>query len=241
MAKRKVAVKRKPAVATKPIPTMAPRTDDDLLDELSGDMLSGVVEGNEVAPTVEKVAGDFQEKEKDPLEVDVKGLVADRKAANTKKAQDVLGYEVEVSGDYIAHAKEGRGKIKKSYSIKLRLPSMEAAASVIKNKLLARALRAQHGDFLDFRTHKIGEVTPLTNDTPLPTNIKFMTRKQLESYVTIVKVPIKASDYAALSDLRDIIVDFTVNPLGFAKREVKKAKDLAETAELEKMNPGLDG
>ena len=66
-----------------------------------------------------------------------------------------------------------------------------------------------------------------------------MNRDALEAHIQAHDLPIKPSEYAEVTHLRDAVIDFTQNPKGFEAREAVRQKERAEFEELRKLNPGL--
>jgi hypothetical protein len=150
------------------------------------------------------------------------------------------GWKVVVSGEYFAESPTGRGKIAKPYEHSFNLPNLDAALSVIKNKLLDSALRKKHSDFIAVRTNKISEAVPLSPETPLSNNLAYMNRAQLEAHIAHVRAPIVSATYAVLADLRDAIIDYTQTPDGFEKREKERQSKRHVDAELAELNPEIE-
>lgn len=150
------------------------------------------------------------------------------------------GYAVVVKGEYFADNPSGRGKILKPYELEFYLPHLEAALSVIKNKLLEPKLRKTCSDFVAVRTHKIVGSRPLSPETPETNNIQYMDRAQLEVHIKFIRAPIDPSAYADAADLRETLIDFIQTPDGFEKREAERRATRAGDAELAKLNPGIE-
>lgn len=209
--------------------TPAPMQPDALLDALAGQ--------------ADPLALDAQDPglSEDPLEV------KEPAAPNPIKAMDAKfstraggkGYAVEVAGDYYAMSEERKGKVKKPYSIVVNLASLDAAMSVIKKNLLERAIRAKYPDYVGVHTHHIVKATPLSPETPESSNLQFMPRERLERYIADHRVPVDPANYKDVVVLRETVVDYTLNPVGFEAREAEKQKKRAEQAELAALNPDL--
>ena len=149
------------------------------------------------------------------------------------------GWVVKVVGEYLAMAADGQKKVKRDYEAEFRLPHLDAALSVIKNKLLEPTLRKKYADFVGVRTHKIASATPMSPETPASNNLQYMSREQLSSHILAIRAPIDASAYPEVTDLRDAVIDFTQTPKGFPEREAKRQKDRAEDRELRALNPDV--
>jgi hypothetical protein len=177
----------------------------------------------------------------DPLKVlpaEAKSAVARTQAAAQAKGP-VKGYAVTVEGDYLTPSAEVPSKkVKKPYKITVNLTSLEGALSVIKNKLLDKMLKLKYPGYVTYSTHEITDVKTLSSDTPPVDNVAFMDRPKLLSFIEFRRVPVDVKAYGDdLKNLRAAVVDFILNPKDFEKREEKRLKDLAETRELEKLNP----
>jgi len=166
----------------------------------------------------------------------------------TTKAADAVhatkaggkGWRVVVKGEYLALAAGGRGKVKRDYEAEFVLPNLDAALSIIKNKLLDSALRKKYPDFVAARTNKIVDARPLSPETPASRNLQYMNRAQLEAHVQEIRAPISIQDYPDVTDLRDAVIDYTQTPKGFAEREALRQKDRAEDRELRALNPEIE-
>jgi len=211
------------------------KSDDNLLGDLAG---KGGQALNKDGLSVEKV-DEFPLKEANPLE---------GSPSPNEDKKDVKGYEFTVSGEYFAASKEAQGKkIKRPYTIKVKLPSEDKALSIIVDKLLERAIKMKHSDYVSYRTHKIIKTVPLSASTPLPHNIQHMGRAQLIMQIQVKQLPIKPDIYSDDNVLREAVVDCLLNPgptekdpfQGFKAREVKKLEGLKEDKELDDLNPEL--
>ena len=158
------------------------------------------------------------------------------------------GYEITVVGDYLAWeggSNIGAGKkVKRPYSIKVRLATLDAALSVIKQKLLDRMLRATYPDYADYLTHVIDHVEPLSDDMPPPDNVLHMSYVQLVEVVRAKKLPLQPAEYMDdVSALRAAVADCLLNPGRspdeLAKREDARRAERQQEAKLMALNPVL--
>jgi len=211
----------------------APLIVDPLLAELNGD-LPPLAPG-ETAP-VPAPSRDEQ------LTVARAPIPSQTKAADAVHATKAggKGWRVVVKGEYLALAVDGRGKVKRDYEAEFVLPNLDAALSIIKNKLLDSALRKKYPDFVAARTNKIVDARPLSPETPASRNLQYMNRAQLEAHVQEIRAPISIQDYPDVTDLRDAVIDYTQTPKGFAEREALRQKDRAEDRELRALNPEIE-
>jgi len=203
--------------------------DADLLAELNGD-LPPLAPG-EIAPAAPN-SRDSQ------LEVGPAPAPTPAQAANAAHAtkNGGRGFKVIVEGEYYAANPDGRGKLKKPYTLEVGLPNLDSALSVIKNKLLKALLLKKYPDFVADRTCAIVSATPMDASTPKSNNLAYMDREQLEAHVRVAKVPIDPREYPKVTDLREAIIDFTQTPDGFLAREAVRQADRKENAELAALN-----
>lgn len=179
---------------------------------------------------------------KDPLEVaaPVKKPIVAQMDAKHSTTVGGKGYTVTVQGEYFASSPEfPNKKVSRNYSVKLNLPSLDRALSIIKNKMLGPKLQSIYKDYISFRTHEIVEARPLSPETPESTNLAYMSREKLLQYVKENNVPVDVADevYTDVVLLRSAVVDYVLNPKGFEEREARRIVDHKETLELRKMNP----
>lgn len=209
--------------------------ENDLLDQLNGDdaPMPPLAPG-EVAPAA-AASRDAALTVSQPPKTAVE-------AANAKHATKSggEGFLVVVTGTYYALVDASgakRGKIEKPYSEEFTLPSLDAALSTIKNKLLDNRLRKKYPDFVGVRTHRIKDARPKDPRAPGSNNLQYMDRPALEAYVKQAKVPVDVAAYPETADLRDAVIDYTLTPKGFAEREAVRQKSRAEDLELKRLNP----
>ncbi len=173
-------------------------------------------------------------------------LTAEEKAERAReemKARGVKGYKVTVAGDYYAPMPggDGRKKVKKPYEISFNLASIEKALSLIVGRLLDKGLKKKYADYDTHRTCEIIKVETLSDDTPEPTNLKFMAEDRLLRYIEDHKVPVDPKNYSGdVAALRRSVIDFVQNPKDFAAREKRRLEDLKIDADLAKLNPELE-
>lgn len=218
-------------------PSQAPgKPSDDLLAQLNGE---DSVESSMIDPLP---AGD-PDLEKDPLQVNPDAPKSPVHKSNEKfsTAAGGKGYRVKVKGDYYAAPEKLHGrKQKKPYEAEFNLPHLDAAMSVIKHKLLKKFLLKKYDDFIAIRTHMIVSATPLSPDTPESKNLAYMNRDALVQHIKDISAPIDYAGYADTAMLRESVVDYTLNPKGFEKREKERLVKAQEDAELARMNPELN-
>lgn len=188
------------------------------------------------------------EQSPDPLDAanhEIK-LTAAEKAEKTRadmKARGVKGYKVTVAGDYYAPLPggDGRKKVKKPYEVSFNLASVEKALSIIVGRLLDKGLKLKYPDYDTHRTCEIINVETLSDDTPEPTNLKFMAEDRLLRYIEDHRVPVDPKNYVGdVAALRRSVIDYVQNPKDFKTREERRLADLKMDADLAKLNPDLD-
>ena len=206
---------------------------DALMAELAGDASASIT-------SVDPLGLDT----KDPLEVVPPPAPAKPIAAKLDSLHATRvggkGYAVTVRGDYYAPAVDFPGKkVKKPYQVTVNLPSLDAAMSVIKHKLLDAAVRRKHADFIGVRTHEIVGAVPLSAETAESNHLQFMNRERLTSYIRDHAVPLDSASYPDVVVLRSAVIDYTLNPAGFEKREAARQAERRASDELAALNPEL--
>ncbi len=149
------------------------------------------------------------------------------------------GFKVTVKGEYYALAADMRRKTPMPYEIEVVLPSMDSALSIIKNKLLAKALRRKYKDYQDFRTHMITNVVDLSGQSASGLIPDYMNKKQLSDYVRVHKLPVNTEAYDKLVDFRKAIHLAETNPKEFQIFQDNAMKDAKMNRELANLNPDL--
>ena len=155
------------------------------------------------------------------------------------------GFALTIAGQ--AYTKDEKGnKAEKPYRVTINVAKLEGAMSLL------RKLPKNGGEsFLDATVRKVvgptfrgvrtynpeGAVPRNPGKTPAPSNLQYMTLEQLKGVVRERKAPIKIEDYGnEVVALREAVVDFFLNPKGFAEREAKRSADIVERRELEAAN-----
>jgi len=141
-----------------------------------------------------------------------------------------------VEGQYYAD-----GKKLKKYSYQCKLPKMEAALSVIKNKIEQRKLNKLLPDFVAVRTRAIVDVQSELglSAAPKTDNIAEMTLDQVSELVIQKELPIDPTEYTDIIELRKDTADALQNLEMFLKTKKERAEKKAEEKELEELNPDL--
>lgn len=165
--------------------------------------------------------------------------------AKSSKAVGGDGYLVTIRGTYTVRPADGKGRATKEYRIPFRMPYLihpktgASALGIIVGKLLNPAIKKTDVGSLGYRTHEVESAEPLTPSTPPVNHLQFMDRTRLIRYIADNAVPINAAEYHDVSELRDRVIDWKLNPKDFEAREAKRAGDRADVAELLAMNPEL--
>lgn len=149
------------------------------------------------------------------------------------------GYRMVVRGEFVAQNPSGQGKVRRPYELAFNVPKLDGALSLIVSKLLLPALRAAYEGVVNYRTHEPVSVEPLSPDMPAPDNLQYFDRDRLERFVEENRVPIRSHEYEKVEDLRESVIDWKLNPVGFEKRDAHRQKARAEMAELVALNPHL--
>lgn len=95
-------------------------------------------------------------------------------------------FRVKIQGFYVARSGTmDKERIKKAYEIEGNIPTIRAALSIVKNKLLAPALSKKYPDYVTYLTYHIVEITPLDEKSQAElgkAEIAFMDRPTLIKY-----------------------------------------------------------
>lgn len=179
-----------------------------------------------------------------------------------------MSFKVKVQGQYIARSGVmNNERIIKDYEIEGVIPTMTAALSIVKNKLLAPALVAKYPDYLAFRTYHIIEVTPLTAQAQAEFSKKevaYMSREAIIQYVKENRIgaceadvtvgvddrnkpikkpvqypPLDPRYYPDLFKLREAVQVAQEDPVGYHKQFEAKKADLELDLQMAAANPTL--
>lgn len=177
-------------------------------------------------------------------------------------------FKVKVQGQYIARSGVmSNERIIKEYEIEGVIPTMTAALSIVKNKLLAPALALKYADYITYRTYHIVEVTPQTPEAQVEYDkkeIAYMSREALVQYVKQNRIgaceaeitvgvdernkPIKKTVqypvldtryYPDLFKLREAVQAAKEDPVGFQKNFEAHKADLELDLQIAAANPTL--
>jgi len=152
-------------------------------------------------------------------------------------------FKVKVVGQYIARSGVmEKEKIKKNYEIEGNIPTLTAALSIVKNKLLNPALQAAYPDYITFLTHHIVEITPLTEEAKkqmTKAEVNFMNRESLVAYIKEHALPVQPDYYPELFKLREAVTYAKEDPKGYQAQFALREPDLRLDLEMAACNPHL--
>ncbi len=214
---------------------------DALLDELNGKPPAA---GADAMPPMIDEAPEAAPDRDRQLTVGPKPALSPAKRADAQHstAAGGAGYRVKLVGEYLAHSVDGKGKVKKPYTVEVNVAKLDGCLSIINNKLIKPALSQKYPDFVAVRTCSIEEQSPLSPSTPKSRNLAYMNREELEEYVRSSEPPIPI-DLATFSDviqLREAVIDYVQTPKGFEEREKHRQEQRTGDVEIAKLNPGLN-
>lgn len=161
------------------------------------------------------------------------------------KAAGGDGYAVRVKGTYTVRSADGKGKVQKLYDLVFNMPYLihprtgASALGMIVGKLLNPKLKKVDPAAIHYRTHEVVGAEPLTKTTPAVNHLQFMDRTRIERYIRDNEIPVVASAYPEITELRDVVIEHKLNPDGFDAREAKRMESRADAAELLEMNPDI--
>jgi hypothetical protein len=152
-------------------------------------------------------------------------------------------YKVKVTGLFIARSPNSeREKVKKNYEIEGVIPTLVAALSVVKNKLLSPALTKKYPDYITYLTYHIISITPLTPEAEQKMSaaeIQFMDRPTLVKYIKDHALPVLEKYYPDMLKLREAVQHAKEDPTGYEKSFAFKKEDLALDLAMAAANPDL--
>jgi hypothetical protein len=158
-------------------------------------------------------------------------------------SNEQVNFEVKVEGEYFARSGVmGAEVVIKNYEVVVKLPTMDRAMSVIKNKLLRLALSAKYEDFKAPRTWNITSIKPGNEASKkamkgLP--VMYLDREALVGMIDDQSLAVDASLYPSLYKLREAITLCKANPEHFKKQQEINRPGLIEDQILADLNPGL--
>ncbi len=151
------------------------------------------------------------------------------------------GFTVTIEGQYFYSVGEGKGKALKKYSFDINLPTMNAALSIIKNKLLDKILSKKYEDYVTYRTHFITNVKPFGEVGYAKVEIWQMNRPDLIAYAREKELPLKFDIYPGLMELRNAVEMAESDPDRFERIQKDAEAEFEFTTTLRELNPELYG
>lgn len=150
---------------------------------------------------------------------------------------EASGFDLTVEGDYFV--KEGANKGLRRYSFDFRLPSMDSALSVLKNKVLDFVLKKEYGDYVSYRTYQITKVKPFGTAVLLGFDLWSASREEVEKYIRKEELPVKVKFYPSLMNLREGVQLAEADPDRFLLNQEKLEEDFIFTEQLRALNPDM--
>ncbi len=149
------------------------------------------------------------------------------------------GFTVTVEGDYFVAVGDNKKGLKR-YSFDFNLPSMTAALSIIKNKVLNKMLKKLFNDYVSYRTYNITKVVPFGGAKVTGSfDIWSSSRDEVESYIRKEELPVKLKYYPSLMGLRDAVQLAQSDPDRFLLNQKELEEDFAFTESLRALNPEM--
>lgn len=159
----------------------------------------------------------------------------------TRAAQK--GYRVKVVGTYFARSPVMHEKnVVKNYEFEANIPTLTAALSIVKNKLLNPMLSKKYPDFVAYKSYHIINITPLDEKSRLQmkkVEVQYMDRPTLIDYIDEHALPVESKLYPDLFDLRVAVQEAKDDPDGYLKKLDYRRADLEMNLEISDLNPGL--
>lgn len=152
-------------------------------------------------------------------------------------------FKVKVQGLYVARSpNSSKEKLKKNYEIEGNIPTLVAALSVVKNKLLAPALAKKYPDYVTYLTYNIVQITPLDEQSRAQmakAEVQFMDRPTLLRYIKDNALPVAAQYYPDLFKLRIAVQYAKDDEAGYLKNFEARKADLELDLAMHQANPEL--
>lgn len=148
------------------------------------------------------------------------------------------GFEITVIGEYYTLSETVGKKKLLPYTLKVNLPSMDSALSVIRNKLLPKLLKAKYPGYIAYRTHQIIDVKNLDSPGHVPgLTPREMNHEQLIEYVASKELPVNIEAFPELDNLRKAVDLAETRPDEFKIFQEESLKDVKLEKELKERNP----
>lgn len=149
------------------------------------------------------------------------------------------GYTVTVEGQFFVAVGGGKGRGLRRYRFDVKLPTMDSALSIIKNKILDMVLMRKFEDYVTYRTYNIVNVVPFGKATDAKLTVWQMNRNALEKYIRENELPVKSKLYPVLTSLREATEMAEREPDRFLRVQEQTEKDFKLTNALRELNPEL--
>ncbi len=147
------------------------------------------------------------------------------------------GFDLTIEGDYFVT--DGRHKGLKRYSFDFKLPSMDSALSIIKNKVLDNMLKKIYPDYVSYRTYEITRVQPFGSAKLAGFDLWSSSRDEVENYIRKSELPVKVKYYPTLMGLREGVQLAEADLDRFLLNQEKLEEDFAFTKQLRELNPEM--
>lgn len=160
---------------------------------------------------------------------------------STKAEKKEEGFLVTVGGQFFATYRDADGHTQKkikNYRIQVKLATMDAALSTIKNFLLEPALKKKYPEYTRYRTHVIKHVEPLSGSKRI-SDFRYMNLSQLNDFVEDNGFEIDCSLFTDVQELRDAINRYNDNPEAYAIWEEQIGDVKRKKIELAELNPDI--
>lgn len=152
-------------------------------------------------------------------------------------------FRVKVTGQYVARSGVmDKEKIKKNYEVEGNIPTLNAALSIVKNKLLSPALAAKYTDYVTYLTYHIVEITPLDEESRTQLSkveIRYMGRDVLLRFIRDNNLPVDARYYPDLFKLREAVEFAKEDEKGYLRQFELRKPDLLLDLQMAECNPQL--
>lgn len=154
-----------------------------------------------------------------------------------------MAFKVKVVGQYYARpASGGKEKILRNYEFEANIPTLTAALSTVKNKLLDPFLSKKYPDYEGYRTYHITQITPLDEKSRQEMNRvepMYMDRQSLVNYIVEHNLPVDSRLYPDLFKLRVAVQDAKTDVKSYLKKLERRRADLEMDLQIAKLNPAM--
>ena len=172
----------------------------------------------------------------------IKFKVGPENSSHTPK-QIPSGYALTIRGEVAVQGVEGKGNSIQAYTETVKVPSLDCALSVAKNKILPVLLAKKIPGYQGVITHEVIDAKPFgkAREPRGLAQMNYMNREQLSLLVEELGLSDKIDGdlYPTISGLRKMILLASESPDMFDKKLPKLLEDLQLSAELAELNPEL--